>query len=216
MEIHCIYGRDWDSNVYIILGEKPTIIDAGTGLHSREVINKINEFIDLKKITQIILTHEHFDHCGGVKHLFDATDSKAKIMAHIDASKKIEQGESHFARMLGSTMPKIQIDVKVKEGDAIKIGDETFTVLHTPGHTPGCICLYSEKSKSLISGDTIFSNGSFGRYDLPGGNPDHLRESIERLSKFDIEHLYPGHETIVEGNGNKHMAMTLKNIQYLI
>ncbi len=216
MEIHCIYGRDWDSNVYIILGEKPTIIDTGTGLHSKEVMNKITEFIDLKKITQIILTHEHFDHCGGVKHLFDATDNKAIIMAHIDASKKIERGESHFARMLGSTMPKIPIDVKLKEGDILKIGDESFTVLHTPGHTPGCICLYSEKSKSLISGDTIFSNGSFGRYDLPGGNLDHLRKSIERLSKFDIENLYPGHETIVEGDGNKHMTMTLKNIQYLM
>jgi len=216
MEIHCIYGRDWDSNVYIILGEKPTIIDTGTGLHSKEVMNKITEFIDIKKITQIILTHEHFDHCGGVKHLFDATEGKARIIAHVDAAKKIEQGESHFARMLGKTMPKIPIDIKVKEGDAVKIGDESFTILHTPGHTPGCICLYSEKSKSLISGDTIFSNGSFGRYDLPGGNADHLRKSIERLSKFDIENLYPGHETIVEGDGNKHMAMTLRNIQYLI
>ena len=88
MEIHCIYGRDWDSNVYVILGEKPTIIDTGTGLHSKEVMNEIAEFIDLKKITQIILTHEHFDHCGGVKDLFDATDGKSKIIAHVDASKK--------------------------------------------------------------------------------------------------------------------------------
>ena len=216
MEIHCIYGRDWDSNVYIILGEKPTVIDTGTGLHSKEIMNEITEFIDLKKIMQIILTHEHFDHCGGVKHLFDATDGKATIIAHIDASEKIEQGESHFARMLGRTMPKMPVDVKVKEGDAIKIGNESFTVLHTPGHTPGSMCLYSKQSKSLISGDTIFSHGSFGRYDLPGGNADLLRESIERLGKFDIENLYPGHEIIVEEDGNKHMVMTLRNIQYLM
>ena len=113
-------------------------------------------------------------------------------------------------------MPKMPVDVKLNEGNEIQIGDEIFQVLHTPGHTPGCICLYSKISKSLISGDTVFSHGSFGRFDFPGGSFEQLKKSINRLATLDVENLYPGHESYIEGGGNKHLALTLKNIGYLI
>jgi hydroxyacylglutathione hydrolase len=113
-------------------------------------------------------------------------------------------------------MPKMKVDVKLKNADEIKIGDEIFGVIHTPGHTPGGLCLYSNKSKSLFSGDTIFSYGSFGRYDFPEGDAVQLKNSIERLAKLDILNIYPGHEIVVEGDGNKHMKMTLKNIRSMI
>jgi len=216
MQIHCIYGHDFDSNIYIILGENPTIIDCGTGLYDNEVVGSLKKIIDPTLIKQIILTHEHFDHCGGVKGLYNITSRKTKIIAHSNASNKIEKGESQFAKMLGGAMPKMPVDVKLKERDSIKIGDETFEVLYTPGHTPGCMCLYSKASKSLISGDTVFSHGSFGRYDFPGGNLEQLKQSIQRLSELDIEKLYPGHESYIEEDGNEHMAMTLKNIRYLM
>jgi glyoxylase-like metal-dependent hydrolase (beta-lactamase superfamily II) len=216
MKIHCIYGHSYDSNIYIITGEKPTIIDSGTGLFNREVTSNIKKIVDPKTIKQIILTHEHFDHAGGVKKIYDLTERNAKIIAHQNASGKIERGESIFARMLGGIMPKMPVDVKLNEGDTIVIGDETFEVFHTPGHTSGSMCLYSKTSKSLFSGDTVFSHGSFGRYDLPGGDLDLLRKSIERLAKLDIVNLYPGHETVVEGDGNRHMKMTLKNTEYLM
>jgi len=216
MQIHCIYGHNFDSNIYIILGEKPTIVDCGTGLYNGEVVNSLKKIINPTLITQIILTHEHFDHCGGVKKLYDITGGKAKIIAHSNASDKIEKGESQFAKMLGGVMPKMPVDVTLNEGDTIKIGDETCEVLHTPGHTPGCMCLYSRASKSLISGDTVFSHGSFGRYDFPGGSLKQLKQSIERLSTLDVENLYPGHESYIEGEGNKHVAMALKNIRYLM
>jgi glyoxylase-like metal-dependent hydrolase (beta-lactamase superfamily II) len=216
MKIHCIYGYSYDSNIYIITGEKPTIIDSGTGLFNREVTSNIKKIVDPKTIKQIILTHEHFDHAGGVKKIYDLTERNAKIIAHQNASGKIERGESIFARMLGGIMPKMPVDVKLNEGDTIVIGDETFEVFHTPGHTSGSMCLYSKTSKSLFSGDTVFSHGSFGRYDLPGGDLDLLRKSIERLAKLDIVNLYPGHETVVEGDGNRHMKMTLKNTEYLM
>jgi len=216
MDIHCIYGRNFDSNIYLIAGKKPTIVDTGTGLYGKEVASDIKEIIDPISINQIIMTHEHFDHCGGVKKIFEITNEKTKVMAHENASEKIERGESEFARMLGGVMPKMPVDVKLKDGDKIIIGDETFEVLHTPGHTPGCICLYSKTSKSLISGDTVFSHGSFGRYDFPGGDEKLLKQSIERLAKLDIDNIYPGHESVVEGDGEKHMAMVLRSIRSLV
>jgi len=216
MEIHCICGINYDSNIYIILGENPTIIDCGTGLYNDQVLKKLTEIIDPKKIEQIILTHEHYDHCGGVKKIFESVSSNVKILAHIDASEKIESGESNFALMLGGTMPKMPVDIKLKEGEDVHIGDEIFVVLHTPGHTPGSMCLYSKDSKSLISGDTIFPFGSFGRYDFPEGDGNLLKKSIERIAEYDIVNLYPGHESIIEGDAQKHINLTLKNTKYII
>lgn len=215
MAFYHIYGISYDSNIYVITGEKPTIIDCGTGLHSNYVEDKIKEIIDPLKIKQIILTHEHFDHCGGVKKIHSLTNEKAQILAHRKAADKIENGDSDFARMLGGVMPKMPVDTKLKDGDVLKIGNETFDVLNTPGHTPGSICLYGKKSKTLFSGDTIFSYGSFGRYDFPGGDGKQLRKSIEKISKLDVVNLYPGHESIVEGEGNKHIMATLENSKYL-
>ena len=216
MKIHCIYGRNFDSNIYVIPGEKTTIVDTGTGLHNKEVIGDIKKLVDPASINQIIITHEHFDHCGGIKKIFEITDGKAKIMAHGNASEKIEKGESEFAKMLGGVMSKMPVDVKLKDGDKIMVGDESFKVLHTPGHTPGSLCLHSETSKSLISGDTVFSHGSFGRYDFPGGDANLLKQSIERLAKLDVVNLYPGHESIIEGDGKKHMNIALRNIRSIM
>jgi glyoxylase-like metal-dependent hydrolase (beta-lactamase superfamily II) len=216
MKIFCIYGIQYDSNIYVITGEKTTIIDCGTGSHHQYVADKIKHILPTEEIVQIILTHEHYDHCGGLRKIHEISNNDVEIFAHKLASDKIEKGDSDFARMLGGVMPKMPVDKKIEDKQIIKIGDEDFTAIHTPGHTPGCICLYSEKSKTLFSGDTVFSHGSFGRYDFPGGNLHDLKKSIEKLSKLDINNLYPGHESIVEGNANIHMQKTLQNIRYMV
>ncbi len=215
MKVYCINGYKFDSNVYIINGNIPTIIDCGTGLYNKELIKKIKKIIDIKKIKQMIITHEHYDHCGGVKNLYETIETKPKILSHIKAAQKIKNGESMFAKMLGGEMPKMKVDIKLKDNDQVKIGDNIFHVLYTPGHSVGSICLYDKITKSLLSGDTIFSYGSFGRYDFPGGNLNLLRKSIERLSFLDIDNLYPGHELYIEENGNKHVKMSLENIKTL-
>ena len=214
MKIHSISGTGYDSNIFVIAGEKPTVIDTGTGMHMDSILSQIAEFIDLTDIVQIILTHEHFDHTGGVKQLYETTNKQATIIAHKEASIKIEKGESMFARLLGETMPKMPVDQKLSGEEILQIGNKQFEVIYTPGHTPGCICLYNKETKTLFSGDTVFANGSFGRTDLPGGNSAELKESIKRLSKLDVERLYPGHEMIVEENGNHHLKLSLKNVNY--
>ena len=216
MKIYCIYGINYDSNIYIINGKIPTIIDCGTGLNIKYVYNKIREIINPEKLLQIILTHEHYDHCGGLKKIYEISNGNVKVFAHTQASDKIEKGESDFARILGGTMPKMPVDIKLNNKEIIKIGDEDFHVIHTPGHTPGCICLYSKQSKTLFSGDTVFAYGSFGRYDFPGGDIYALKNSIKKLSELDIIYLYPGHETIVEGDGNLHVKKSWENISIIV
>jgi glyoxylase-like metal-dependent hydrolase (beta-lactamase superfamily II) len=89
------------------------------------------------------------------------------------------------------------------EGDVI--GE--LCVLHTPGHTPGSICLLSERDRILISGDTVFTDGAFGRCDFPGGSRAELARSLDRLSLLDIVGLYPGHGDPVEHGGSRHIAV---------
>lgn len=216
MDIFTIFGKNYDSNIYIIIGNIPTIIDTGTGLYSIEIKETIKEYIDLSKIKQIILTHEHFDHVGGTLDILKATNGNAEIFAHNNTLRKLEKGESSFARLLGGVMPKIHVDTALSDSENVIIGDEEFEVLHTPGHSPGSICLYCKKIKSLISGDTIFAHGDFGRYDLPGGDFSSLLKSIDRLTALDVKDLYPGHGPVVETVGKDHVLQSFRNIQSMV
>lgn len=215
MSVHCIYGKGYDSNIFVVTGEIPTLIDTGTGQHHKNVLQQIKTIIEPDTIKQIILTHEHFDHCGGLKGFKELLQDKVKIIAHESAAKKIESGDSSFAMMLGCMMSKTTVDLKLKGGEVVTIGDEQYTVIHTPGHTPGCICLYASVSKNLFSGDTIFGHGSFGRTDFPGGNAEQLIKSITYLATLDVRNLYPGHEEIVIDQGNHHIELSLKNTKML-
>ena len=214
MKIYSIIGSGYDSNIFVISGKKPSVIDTGTGMNKELVLSQIANYLELSSISQIILTHEHFDHSGGVKQIFEASKNRATIIAHKSAAQKIEKGESMFARLLGGTMPKITVDEKLSGGEILQIGDIDYTVISTPGHTPGCICLYNKETETLFSGDTVFANGSYGRTDLPGGNSSELKQSIKQLSTLKINRLYPGHEMFVEENADRHIQMSLKNVNY--
>ncbi len=216
MDIFTISGRNYDSNVYVIIGKISTIVDTGTGFYSREILNNIKKFINPTEIKQIILTHEHYDHVGGVLDILKATEGNAKILAHKNTVNKLKKGESDFARMLGGKMPRIKVDIELSGGERIVLGDETFEVLHTPGHSLGSISLYGGKSESLFSGDTVFSHGDFGRYDLRDGDFNTLLKSIEILAELDVVDLYPGHGPIVERYGKDHVSKSFRNIQMLI
>jgi hydroxyacylglutathione hydrolase len=215
MDIFTILGREYDSNIYVMVGKNTTVIDSGTGFYSQVVTDTIQKVVKSYEIQQILLTHEHFDHVGGVLDIVRTSKKTTKIYASKDAISKLRGGKSSFAEMLGGVMPKLTVDVPLSGGERLIFGDEEFEVLVTPGHSIGSLCFYSKKSKILFSGDTVFAHGGFGRYDFPGGDFDTLLDSIERLSLLDIKNLYPGHGPIVEGHGKDHVLQALVNIRSL-
>jgi len=143
------------------------------------------------QITHVINTHNHSDHTAGNAAVVAATG--AKIYIHrLDAAafgKLFNRGFSRLMGGKGSPPP----DVLLEDKDTIKIGATTLAVIHTPGHTPGGICL--QAGTHLFTGDTLFV-GSAGRTDLPGGNRRQLETSIAtRICSLPGETIiWPGHD----------------------
>ncbi len=171
------------------------MIDSGLGLSyggQQKSIEILEDAISSKKITQILLTHGHIDHVGGIMAL-QSTLELDVITSEIEAQHLKSGDSSYIEPFMGSKCPPIDISREVFEGDVFNIGNFSFNILHTPGHTHGSISLWDEKNKILISGDTVFPQGSFGRTDLRTGNSEEMVESLKRLSDLDIRVLLPGH-----------------------
>lgn len=138
----------------------------------------------------IIATHGHPDHVCGNGPIQEATG--AKIIMHKDDVEFFAKSETkEYFSMLG--LPESPpADILVEDGDTITIGEEALQVIHTPGHTPGGICLYN--APDCITGDTLFVGG-VGRTDFPGGSMEELSRSIrEKLLTLPRETIvWPGH-----------------------
>lgn len=143
------------------------------------------------RVTHIINTHGHSDHTAGNRTIKAATGARLLIHA-LDADRLGKMIHTTFSRILGgrgSPRP----DVMLQHDDIIRIGATQLRVLHTPGHTPGSICLYSDGH--LFTGDTLFV-GAVGRIDLPGGSRLQMRMSFrERIFTLPSETVvWPGHD----------------------
>jgi hydroxyacylglutathione hydrolase len=195
-DVIIIEGIGYDSNVYIF---EDVIVDTGTGDNFNYIKSSMESAgINIGDLSLIVNTHNHFDHIGGNK-CFDLD-----VAMHIDDAKAIEEKNDDVtvASMFGRTMEGLKVDRKLKESDKI----HNFEVIHTPGHTNGGICLYN--GKTLISGDTVFAGGGFGRMDI-GGNVKDMKNSLERLSQLDIDYLLPGHGPWTD-NGSEHVKLAFK------
>lgn len=193
MEIQRIIVGIHEANTYIINEDSTNealIIDPGD---EAKIIMKYLDRNQLQPIG-IILTHYHQDHIGASEEL------KKKYKCNIYAHKKELEGlkdpkinQSTMGRKTISVIP----DKVLSDGDMVKIGNLSLCVIHTPGHTPGGICLKIKDTNNILTGDTIFRD-DLGRTDLAGGSEDMLKKSIiNKVSKWPDETIiYPGHGEI--------------------
>lgn len=126
-------------------------------------------------VKAIVITHAHIDHIGGAAKLKAATGAPVYLNQNDQA---LYDALGTQAAWLGMDTPdRTQIDAAAREGDSLTLGDATFHILHTPGHTQGSISLWIPAENKLIAGDTLFRD-SIGRTDLPGGDGRQILRSI--------------------------------------
>ncbi len=172
------------------------VIDPG------DEVTRILDLLGRHKLTvkAIVSTHAHIDHVGGLAKLHQFTG--APVLMHRE-DLPLYQGMDVQAAFLGVPTPDLtEVDQLLKEGDALRWGAFEARVIHTPGHTPGSVCLYLPKesraiaipSPQLFAGDTLFA-GSIGRTDLWGGSMGDIMDSLRSkvLELPDETIVYPGH-----------------------
>jgi len=195
----------YESNVYVFNSDKKAvIIDSGMGFYVGGLIRAINRLKLREKKILLILTHAHFDHIGGVYFLRKKLDMK--VMMHKVDAIPVELGDARVTAAYFLTgaerIPPLKVDHKLADNERIVVDDWNFRIIHTPGHTAGSICIFEEKTRTLASGDTIFSK-TIGRTDLPTGNFRQLINSIKKISMLRVENLLPGHGHTVLGDAGE-------------
>jgi len=182
------------TNCYIIADEEKNeamVIDPAGD------VDKIIEMLDIlnAKLKYIYLTHCHGDHIGGVEELRRRTDSK--VLIHRIDSQGLNNKNISLTEYIGMEDILLEPDSRVDDEDLLHIGNIEFKVIHTPGHTKGSSCIYSEKYNMLFSGDTLF-RGTWGRTDLPTSSFEDIINSITKKLMLlpDETIVYPGHRKI--------------------
>lgn len=181
------------SNVYLLRGEHAALVDAGSQF---DLVQRIEELDLDRPPTRVLITHTHPDHVDNLDDLRDRFDVET---LGVDA-------ESHY------------VDRGLDDGESVRLGDERFDVLHTPGHAGDHLCAFSPTSGTLISGDLVFANGGIGRVDLPGADPAALKRSIERVhdaTNRALAAIHPGHGPAVEGDARRHLEAARRAAQSL-
>lgn len=146
--------------------------------------------LDHLKIEKIFLTHSHWDHIVDVKTLKDQTG--AQLYVHPLDAENVQSPGSDGLGLPVPIEPAIP-DHLFEEGAVISVGPLQVEVIHTPGHSPGSVCLYLKEQGILFSGDTVFA-GSIGRLDLPTGVPEQMGASLQKLLKLPPQtRIIPGH-----------------------
>lgn len=146
----------------------------------------------MKELKYIICTHSHFDHISGVGRLKEKY-TKATVVVGAEDEASLSDPYLSACAVFGLDFYPCYADKTVKDGDILQLGDVSFSVIHTPGHTLGGIVLYCPQEKAAFTGDTLFK-GSVGRTDLYGGNHTELMNSVKKLKKLPCDTVfYCGH-----------------------
>jgi glyoxylase-like metal-dependent hydrolase (beta-lactamase superfamily II) len=183
--------RVYSSNAYLVMGawsrleDINTLIDTGNDPSLLEELESVYTGVGKKKVDQVILTHNHFDHTGNLALI------KKRYGARVYAFNEDPL-----------------VDEKLRDGQCLHVGDQVFEVIHTPGHSSDSVCLYCQQEELLFSGDTPL------RIMTPGGGygPEFVT-ALKRLNQKRIKTIYPGHDQPLKDRIREMMETTLNNVK---
>lgn len=196
-----IYVYPWQNlfenncNSYILGDDRAILVDVGHQRHVKHVLQGMEaDGISTDSIDLIITTHCHPDHHEAVLSFLDG---RVKATYHREEADYLSREGGALYQMMGVTTPTVPVEFYLQEG-VLQLGGSQYQIIHTPGHSPGAICIYWAERKVLVTGDLVFYRG-VGRTDFPGGDGKQLIQSIEKVRRFEVEILLPGHGEIIRG-----------------
>lgn len=201
MDIIKLDSRGFASNTYILVsGQDAAVVDPSAPL------SEIKARLGSLKLRFILLTHGHFDHILTLDSLRAAFH--AKVLIHENDAKLLSDPSINASEFFGMEFASLGADEVICNGDVIALCKDEIKVISTPGHTPGSVCY--DCGSDIICGDTLFSSG-YGRYDLPGGDPRVLFNSLSMLSSINYNPMiHPGHGASVHLN-DADIIRTIRN-----
>ena len=195
MQVHTFSFNPFSENTYILSNELNEAIIIDPGMYFAEENAQFFEYINQHKLVpkQLILTHAHLDHVFGVNWVADTYNLVPLL--HKDDQFLYDNAVGMAAKYRLKMKELVKNTNGLEANSSFLFGDEVINVYHTPGHSPGSVCLYQKESGFVIAGDVLFQ-GSIGRTDLPGGNFDTLIRSIKT-------HLFtlPNEVVVYSGHG---------------
>lgn len=200
MQIDKLVLGSYENNCYIIRKDKTEtdclIID--TGLDSEPLI----DFLKKEKLNPLflILTHGHADHIAGAEEL-RRNFKNIKVCIHKSDVNMLGDAADNFSRFAGAEITAEPADIIFDKEGTVEFANLKFELIHTPGHTPGGICLYNKDDKVLFSGDTLFA-GSIGRTDFPGFDVQKCFQRLVDNIKTKLL-ILPDETTVLPGHGEK-------------
>ena len=180
--------QGFTSNVFLVTGERTALVDAGNDF---DVVSAVHEHAD--GLDALVLTHTHSDHVGNLPDVVEAFD--------VD--------------VWGYDTGQEGVDRPLTEGESVQLGDDSYEIIHTPGHKNDHVCLYAPGPGVLFAGDLVFANGGFGRTDLAEGDRELLVDSIQRLLERveALDGMHTGHGPSVDRNPRQHVERALQAAQ---
>lgn len=204
-----------DNSLYLIVdGGEAALIDAHVGGQAEKVLEAVEEVVDLSQLKTVVITHGHLDHVGACPLLEERTS--AVFAAHVADAGMVEDPwlqfletlcrfqsptEERYRSFLGTVGGRgVKVGRMLRDGDVLRVGACRLEVVHTPGHSPGSLCLYDLQAKALVTGDAVQGAEKF----LPGwfGLVVDARSywaSLQRLSEMEVEVFLPAHYDVRRG-----------------
>lgn len=212
-----------DCNQYCITDketEEISLFDAGNSLAIKGLLSGMEkQNLDYNNITKIFLTHEHIDHVIGLYPLMEILKKNPpELFAYGETFKTLLEGDESkicpgslgiTPKMFGTEIVPLKVTDITNLKEINVTSEYNFQIHYTPGHSLGSISYYEPNEKILIPGDLVFTGGSFGRYDFPGGSLKKLQDSIKYVNDLDVKYLLPGHMGI-SSDGNKQIESSLR------
>jgi glyoxylase-like metal-dependent hydrolase (beta-lactamase superfamily II) len=195
--LYCYIWRGWENNCnsYLIDSRLRVLVDPGHRRFLRRLLDGLEaDGFSPRDVDLVVNTHSHPDHSEADVDFVDLAGAKV-AMHRLEEEYLRGEGGLLFEMM---SLDSSQLTVHFHLAERLKLDGVDLQVIHTPGHTPGSICLYWPEGGVLISGDLVFEGG-VGRVDLPGGDGELLKRSIREVAKLKAHYLLPGHGELVVG-----------------